>query len=64
MINAYAMIHYADAKKALDRLHRELMDLNPSAARSLAEGMEETLTVHRLQLDGSLRLTLATTNPI
>ena len=26
--------------------------------------MEETLTVHRLQLDGSLRLTLATKNPI
>jgi hypothetical protein len=25
-------------------LHRELMDLNPSAARSLGEGMEETLT--------------------
>ena len=64
MINAYAMTQYVDAKKALDRLHRELMDLNPSAARSLAEGMEETLTVHRLELDGWLRLTLATTNPI
>lgn len=64
MINAYAMTQYEDAKKALDRLHRELMDLNPSAARSLAEGMEETLTVHRLELDGWLRLTLATTNPI
>lgn len=64
MINAYAMTHYVDAKKALDRLHRELMDLNPSAARSLQEGMEETLTVHRLKIDGWLRLTLATTNPI
>ena len=64
MINAYQMTHYVDAKKALDRLHRELMDLNPSAARSLAEGMEETLTVHRLQLKGWLRATLATTNPI
>ena len=64
MINAYAMAHYAEAKKALERLHRELMDLNPSAARSLEEGMEETLTVHRLKLDGWLRLTLATTNPI
>jgi putative transposase len=40
--NAYAMADYADAKRALDRLHRELMDLNPSAARSLEEGMEET----------------------
>jgi hypothetical protein len=35
----------ADAKRALDRLHRELMELNPSAARGLKEGMEETLTV-------------------
>jgi hypothetical protein len=38
--NAYAMTD-ADARLALDRLHRELMDLNPSAARSLEEGMEE-----------------------
>src|ERR1035438_474281 len=47
--NAYAMADYADAKRALDRLHRELMDLNPSASRSLEEGMEETLTVHKLR---------------
>src|ERR1019366_7106878 len=39
--NAYAMSEYADAKRALDRLHRELMELNPSAARSLEEGMDE-----------------------
>src|ERR1019366_83730 len=48
--NAYAMTEYADAKRALERLHRELMELNPSAARSLEEGMEETLTVHRLRV--------------
>ena len=64
MIRAYQMTHYGDAKETLEKLHRELMELNPSAARSLAEGMEETLTVHRLQIDGLLRLTLATTNPI
>ena len=64
MINAYQMAHYDDAKKALQRLQRELMGLNPSAARSLEEGMEETLTVHRLRIDGLLRLTLTTTNPI
>jgi transposase-like protein len=45
---AYALEDYATAKQALNKLHRELMDLNPSAARSLGEGMEETLTVHRL----------------
>lgn len=64
MSNAYRMTHYEDAKQALEQLHRELMELNPSAARSLAEGMEETLTVHRLGIEGLLRVTLTTTNPI
>jgi putative transposase len=64
MQNAYAMAEYADAKRALDRLHRELMDLNPSAARSLEEGMEETLTVHKLRVPDQLRRTLCCTNVI
>jgi transposase-like protein len=51
-------------KQALNQLHRELMDLNPSAARSLGEGMEETLTVHRLHVPMQLRKTLASTNVI
>lgn len=62
--NAYAMADYADAKRALEKLHRELMDLNPSAARSLEEGMEETLTVHRLRVPDQLRRTLSCTNVI
>ncbi|MGH8336533.1 MAG: IS256 family transposase [Gammaproteobacteria bacterium] len=61
---AYAMEDYAAARQALDGLHRELMHLNPSAARSLAEGMEETLTVHRLHVPQQLRMTLASTNVI
>jgi putative transposase len=61
---AYALEDYAAAKQALNGLHRELMDLNPSAARSLAEGMEETLTVHRLHLPMQLRKTMASTNVI
>ncbi len=40
------------------------MPLNPSAARSLAEGWEETLTVHRFHVPQQLRLTLASTNVI
>ena len=60
---AHALEDYADAKKLLDSLHRELMDLNPSAARSLGEGMEETLTVHHLQVPLQLRATLASTRP-
>jgi transposase-like protein len=61
---AYATEDYAAAKQALNTLHRELMDLNPSAARSLGEGMEETLTVHRLHVPMQLRKTLASTNVI
>jgi transposase-like protein len=61
---AYALEDYAAAKQALNGLHRELMDLNPSAARSLAEGLEETLTVHRLHVPLQLRKTLASTNVI
>ena len=61
---AYALEDYADAKQALTQLQRELMDLNPSAARSLAEGLEETLTVHRLRVPPQLRKTLACTNVI
>jgi transposase-like protein len=61
---AYALEDYAPAKQALNTLHRELMDLNPSAARSLGEGMEETLTVHRLHMPMLLRKTLASTNVI
>jgi putative transposase len=64
MQNAYAMVDYGDAKRALERLHRELMDINPSAARSLEEGMEETLTVHKLRVPDQLRRTLSSTNVI
>ena len=64
MKRAYAMKHYADAKQALRQLLRELMDLNPDAARSLEEGMEETLTVHRLGVPDLLRKSLQTTNII
>jgi transposase-like protein len=61
---AYAMEDYAAARQALDGLHRELMDLNPSAARSLGEGLEETLTVLKLHVPEQLRKTLASTNLI
>ena len=61
---AYALEDHAAAKLALTQLHRELMDLNPSAARSLEEGLEETLTVHRLGIGGVLRRKLTTTNAI
>ncbi|MBI3645119.1 MAG: transposase, partial [Acidobacteriales bacterium] len=61
---AYALEDYAAAKQSLNALHRELMELNPSAARSLGEGLEEPLTVHRLHLPMPLRKSLASTNVI
>ncbi len=62
--NAYSMQAYDDAKRALDAVLRRLMDLNPSAARSLEEGMEETLTLHRLRTPYKLRRSLSSTNLI
>ena len=64
LANAYDLLHYQDAKRALNQIHRELMEVNPSAARSLEEGLEETLTVHRLGVPTELRRVLRTTNPI
>ncbi len=58
------MVDYADAKRALERLHHELMHPNPSAARSLQEGLAETLTVHQLRVPDQLRRTLSCTNVI
>ena len=62
--NAYAMVEYSDAKCALQHLHRELMHINPSAARSLEEGLEETLTVHRLRVPEQLGRTPSSMNVI
>ena len=64
LLAAYRMNSYADARAALERIHRELMKLNESAARSLEEGMEETLTVHRLELPDILRKSFSSTNLI
>ncbi len=64
MAAAYGMLDYDEAKKELESCVRDLERLNPSAAASLREGMEETLTLHRLGLPGALRKSLSTTNPI
>jgi putative transposase len=64
MSAAYAKQEYAEAKLDLEKLQHELMRTYPSAARSLAEGMDETLTIHRLGVPPKLRLTLTSTNII
>jgi putative transposase len=61
---AYAYPLYADAKRALDRLHAELRIVNESAAASLAEGLEETLTLHQLNVFVELGVSFRSTNLI
>jgi len=61
---AYHATDYQEALKGLKTTARWLERLNPDAAASLREGMEETLTVVRLGVPELLRRTLATTNPI
>jgi transposase-like protein len=55
-----------DHTRALDRLQAlagELDHTHPGAAGSLREGLEETLTLTRLGIKGSLKRTLESTNP-
>ena len=59
---AYNRPIYTEALGALETLHRELEDRNQSAADSLAEGLDETLTLHRLGVYGVLGRSLKTTN--
>lgn len=61
---AWGMKSHADAKQALEALATKLDDLSPGAAASLREGLEETLTVHRLEVHPMLRRVLHSTNPI
>jgi putative transposase len=52
------------ARKRLAQLASALEAQHPSAARSLREGLAESLTVQALGITGALYLTLRTTNPI
>ena len=54
---AYGRPTHKEALEALEQLHRELEERNQSAASSLEEGLEETLTLHRLGVTGARSLT-------
>ncbi len=56
--DAYAKTTYKETKAALMQLHQELRKFNPAAANSLAEGLEETLTIHHLGLSPELAKSL------
>jgi transposase-like protein len=62
--HAYNRPTLAEAKAALLRVKKELSLQNESAVRSLEEGFEETLTLHRLGLFRELGISLKTTNSI
>jgi transposase-like protein len=64
MSQAYRKTTYPEAQAELKKLHAELSRVNASAAASLIEGMEETLTLHKLGLSPELARSLGTTNPI
>jgi transposase-like protein len=61
---AYAMKDHKQAEEQLLKTVAWLKGINPSAASSLKEGLEETLTLHRLGLPDSLRNSLQSTNLI
>lgn len=62
MTKAYNLPSADDARQELLALARELDQINPSAARSLLEGLEETLTLHKLGVPEALRKSLQSTN--
>ncbi|HEX9920335.1 MAG TPA: IS256 family transposase, partial [Candidatus Methylomirabilis sp.] len=53
---------HAESRAALLRIRQELRLVNASAVASLEEGMEETLTLHRLGVFPALGISLKTTN--
>jgi transposase-like protein len=61
---AYLEPEYHAAKNKLLEIRDELKEINRSAAKSLEEGLEETLTIHKLGLIEELGKSLTTTNII
>ena len=61
---AYSKPTYHKAKEALLSIKNELSILNQSAANSLEEGLEETLTLHSIGLYKQLQMSFKTTNVI
>ena len=61
---AFNRFEYESAKTQLTLLAQELEPINRSASKSLLEGLEEVLTLHRLKISKSLRVSFYSTNPI
>jgi putative transposase len=61
---AWKLTDHAAALDRLGVLAGELERSHPGAAASLREGLQETVTLQRLGIDGQLWRTLSSTNPI
>jgi len=61
---AYEQDTYSKAKKRLAIIRKELVLINQDAANSLDEGLEETLTLHRLGVFTKMGRSFKTTNCI
>jgi putative transposase len=61
---AWGMNTYKEAKAALEEVLTMLDNLSSLAAESLREGLEATLTLHKLEVPAALRVSLYSTNPI
>lgn len=64
MREAYKCMKVETAKRLLNNLARALQKKHPSAAASLREGLDETLTVMGLGLPPRLTRSFSTTNPV
>lgn len=60
--DVYNKTTHKESLSALKRIHCDLEKINASAANSLAEGLDETLTMHELGLTVELARSLSTTN--
>lgn len=61
---AYNETTYNRASQRLQSVRRELLNISEKAANALCEGLEATLTLHRLGIAGGVRESLRTTNII
>jgi putative transposase len=55
---------YKRASQLLQKIRSQLLSISEPAANSLTEGMEHTLTLHKLGITGGVRQSLRTTNII
>jgi transposase-like protein len=62
--NEAVELPHKDAKKELAKLVTWLEGINPDAAGSLKDGIDEIITVNRMEVSPLLVKTLVTTNPI